>query len=175
MFEITRDIQIKFVRKKVATSDENGERKRLIKNGRDRLVVLNETAQAVIEKMRGRHSAYVFSYNGTSVARIGNSAWQRARKRAGLDHLRVHDLKHTFGRRLRAAGVGFEDRQDASGKVTTHYSAAEIATLLDRANKACVKQESSPILQLVRSNASSWARKTPTVGFSRVEKSTVRA
>lgn len=25
---------------------------------------------------------------------------------------RVHDLKHTFGRRLRAAGVSFEDRQD---------------------------------------------------------------
>jgi hypothetical protein len=23
----------------------------------------------------------------------------------------VHDLKHTFGRRLRAAGVSFEDRQ----------------------------------------------------------------
>ena len=26
--------------------------------------------------------------------------------------VRVHDLKHTFGRRLRAAGVSFEDRQD---------------------------------------------------------------
>ena len=158
---------------------ENGERKRLIKNGRDRLVVLNEAAQAVLEKARGRHPVYVFSYKGTSVVRIGNSAWQRARKRAGLSHLRVHDLKHTFGRRLRAAGVGFEDRQDllghVSGKVTTHYSAAEIATLLDRANKACVKQASSPILQLVRSNASSWARKTPTVGILGVKKGSVSA
>jgi len=40
----------------------------------------------------------------------------------------VHDLKHTFGRRLRAAGVSFEDRQDLlghrSGRITTHYSAA---------------------------------------------------
>jgi integrase len=35
-------------------------------------------------------------------------------------------LKHTFGRRLRAAGVSFEDRQDLlghkSGRITTQYS-----------------------------------------------------
>jgi integrase len=43
-----------------------------------------------------------------------NSAWKRARKRAGLS-VRVNDLKHTFGRRLRAAGVSFEDKQDLLG------------------------------------------------------------
>ena len=32
-----------------------------------------------------------------------------------LHQVRVHDLKHTFGRRLRAAGVSFEDRQDLLG------------------------------------------------------------
>lgn len=78
--------------------------------GRDCLVVLNETAKPVIEKVRGQNSVYVFFYQGEPVVRIVNSAWQRARKRAGLDHLRVQDLKDTFGRRLRAAGVGFEDR-----------------------------------------------------------------
>lgn len=30
---------------------------------------------------------------------------------AGFRSLRVHDLKHTFGHRLRATGVGFEDRK----------------------------------------------------------------
>jgi hypothetical protein len=53
----------------------------------------------------------------------------------------VHDLKHTFGRRLRAAGVSFEDRQDLlahrSGRITTHYSAVELANLIDAANKVC--------------------------------------
>ncbi len=48
----------------------------------------------------------------------------------GLKHVKVHDLKHTYGRRLRAAGVSFEDRQDLlghkSGRITTHYSAAEL-------------------------------------------------
>jgi hypothetical protein len=53
----------------------------------------------------------------------------------------VHDLKKTFGRRLRAAGMSFEDRQDllghGSGRITTHYSAAELASLLEAANRVC--------------------------------------
>jgi integrase len=73
-----------------------------------------------------------------------NTAWKTARERAadvwvkqygepapeGFRKIRVHDLKHTFGRRLRAAGVSFEDRQDLlghrSGRITTHYSQAEL-------------------------------------------------
>ena len=54
--------------------------------------------------------------------------------------MRVHDLKHTFGLRLRAAGVGFEDRQELlgqkSGRITTHCSAPELANLIVAANKA---------------------------------------
>jgi len=33
----------------------------------------------------------------------------------GFRRIRVHDLRHTFGRRLRAAGAQFEDRQDLLG------------------------------------------------------------
>lgn len=44
-----------------------------------------------------------------------NNAWMRAREKADLKQVRVHDLKHTFGRRLRAAGVSFEVRQDLWG------------------------------------------------------------
>jgi integrase len=44
----------------------------------------------------------------------------------GTGYAHVHDFKHTFGRRLRAAGVAFEDRQallgHKSGSVTTDYS-----------------------------------------------------
>ena len=36
-----------------------------------------------------------------------NSAWLRTRREVELPQVRVHDLKHTFGRRLRAAGVAF--------------------------------------------------------------------
>ena len=48
----------------------------------------------------------------------------------------MHDLKHTFGRRLHAAGVSFEDRQDhPSGRIATHYSGGELASLLAAANR----------------------------------------
>jgi integrase len=70
-----------------------------------------------------------------------NSGWKSARERIGLPQVRVHDLKHTFGRRLRAAGVSFEDRQDLlghrAGRITTPYSAAELSRLIAAANRVC--------------------------------------
>ena len=63
------------------------------------------------------------------------------RNRAGLPQVHVHDLKHTFGRRLRETGVSFEDRQDLvghkSGRITTHYSRAELHNLITAANRVC--------------------------------------
>jgi hypothetical protein len=45
------------------------------------------------------------------LSRINNGPFHRAREAAGLGACRVHDLKHTFGARLRAAGVALELRQ----------------------------------------------------------------
>ena len=84
-----------------------------------------------------------------------NTAWLKARARADLRGVRIHDLKHTFGRRLRAAGVSFEDRQDLlghrSGRITTHYSAAELNNLIQAANKVCQQNGHSPIFTMLRS------------------------
>jgi len=67
--------------------------------------------------------------------------------------VRVHDLKHTFGRRLRAAGESLEDRQDLpgrnSGQITTHYSQAEIAASKRQANLGNERRESSVLLHVV--------------------------
>ena len=113
-----------------------------VKNGDDRLVVLNRAALSVVERQRGTHSDHVFTYNGEPVTRMLNSAWLRARKAVGLPHVRVHDLKHTFGRRLRSTGVSFEDRQDLLGhrsaRITTQYSAAELSRLVEAANTMCI-------------------------------------
>ena len=54
---------------------------------------------------------HVLTYNGKPITRKLTDAWKRARVRAKLPHVRVHDLKRTFGRRLRAAGVSFADLQ----------------------------------------------------------------
>jgi integrase len=100
---------------------------------------MNDTAKAVIEACRGEHPERVFVYRGKPVKFMNNSAWQKARKEVGLPQVRVHDLKHTFGRRLRAAGVPLETRKvllgHKSGDITTHYSAPEIAELLEAANR----------------------------------------
>ena len=86
--------------------------------------------------------------------RMGNSAWKRAKQRARLPDLHIHDLKHTFGRRLRAAGVSFEDRQDLlehkSARMTTHYSAPELWRLIDAAESVCDRDGVRPGLVIMR-------------------------
>lgn len=114
------------------------------KNRQERVVVLNSIARRVIDEQRGKHAEFVFTYRGNPIKSILNSAWKRARVRAGLASLRAHDLRHTYGHRLRAAGVSFEDRQDLLGhksdRMTTHYSAPDIARLIEAAEKVCVRR-----------------------------------
>lgn len=114
------------------------------KNSQERVVVLNSIARRVVDEQRGKHAEFVFTYRGNPVKSILNSAWKRARTRAGLSSVRAHDLRHTFGHRLRAAGVSFEDRQDLLGhkseRITTHYSAPDIARLVAAAEKVCERR-----------------------------------
>jgi len=99
--------------------------------------------------------------------RMLNSAWRRAWAQADLPQVRVHDLKHTFGRRLRAAGVSFEDRQDLlghrSGRITTHYSRAELSRLIESANLVCERGTNGrpELVVLRRLSVSKGFRKIP--------------
>ena len=70
----------------------------------------------------------------------------------------MHDLKLTFGRRLRAAGASHEDRQDLpghkSGRITAHWSAAELEHLIEAANRVCAENSrKSPALVLLKQTA----------------------
>jgi integrase len=141
-----------------------------VKNALDRYVILNRIARSVVNECRGRHSEFVFSRNGNPLTRIYNSGWKGARRRAsaryetefgrpcpaGFRSIRVHDLKHTWGHRLRVAGVSFEDRKLLLGHkaqhVTTHYSAPEIGALIDAAERVCqLESLASPVISVVRS------------------------
>lgn len=125
-----------------------------VKNGDERLVVLNRIAEAVIDEVRGMNETHVFTFRGKPIKRMLNSAWMTARTKTGLPQVRVHDLKHTFGRRLRSAGVSFEDRQDLlghrSGRMTTHYSAAELSQLIAAANRVCERSNGVPEIVVLR-------------------------
>ncbi|MEQ1557825.1 MAG: site-specific integrase [Methyloglobulus sp.] len=109
------------------------------KNSEDRILPLNSTAKAIIENQRGKHDEYVFTYKGEPVLRINGHSWRKARTRANITQCRVHDLRHTFGRRLRAAGVSFENRQDLLGhkssRITDHYCKADIDELKEAVEK----------------------------------------
>ena len=143
-----------------------------VKNRQARAVILNDVAQSVLEEVRGEHPVYVFTWENRKgqrhrVGHFRNSGWIQARRRAaaryaqelgkeapvGFKNVRVHDLRHTFGRRLRAAGVSFEDRQDLLGhrstRVTTDYSAAELRNLLNAANRL-KKSRKSPAMTVLR-------------------------
>ena len=136
-----------------------------VKNGDERLVVLNAAATSVVEARRGIDRVHVFTYEGKPLSRMLSRAWQQARRRIGLPQVRVHDLKHTFGRRLRASGVSFEDRQDLlghrSGRITTHYSAAELSRLIEAANRVVDRDGAKPELVMLRGTLHGDSRKTP--------------
>ena len=106
-----------------------------VKNREDRVVVLNDVAKRVIDSQCGLHRQFLFvSSKGQPrkpLRYMNNTALQTARKAAGLSQVRVHDLKHTFGRRLRTAGVPLETRKvllgHKTGDIASHYSAPELA------------------------------------------------
>lgn len=131
------------------------------KNGHERVVVLNRIARSVVEGRRRAHRRLVFTYKGAQLSRARNHAWKRARDRAGLPEVRFHDLRHTFGHRLRAAGVSFEDRQDLlghkSGRITTHYSAPDLIRLIEAANTVCERRTAT----VLRVASEARTRKSP--------------
>nr|WP_269803051.1 tyrosine-type recombinase/integrase [Pseudomonas uvaldensis] len=150
-------------------SDFGGRNERSgVKNGDERLVVLNNVAKSIIDKQRGLSKEWVFPYNGTAMHRMNDSAWKKARVRAaklwqeenlrpahpGYASIRVHDLKHTFGRRLRAAGVSQEDRKallgHKNGSITSHYSGAELGHLIEAANMVSATDSRGPVLTILK-------------------------
>jgi integrase len=69
-----------------------------VKNGAERLVVLNSIAKAVIEKRRGIHPEFVFAYSQIRkqgktplhrpIETMNNTSWQKARGRANFPQVR---------------------------------------------------------------------------------------
>jgi len=132
----------------------------ITKTSTERVVVLNAVARRVIESRRGIHAERVFTYRGRPVGKLRTSAWRRAWKAVGLPDepgilKGVHNLRHTFGRRLRSAGISLETRKallgHANGDITTHYSAAELEELINAAEAIVSRgRTETPNLMLIR-------------------------
>jgi len=115
-----------------------------VKNREDRVVVLNDVAKRVIDSQCGLHRQFLFvSSKGQPrkpLRYMNNTALQTARKAAGLSQVRVHDLKHTFGRRLRTAGVPLETR-----KVLLGHKKLETTALYTQVGTQILREVVSPI------------------------------
>jgi len=130
------------------------------KSDRPHILVLNDVAWAIVERRRGEHKEFVFTYTpageDAEPRRVGtqnNTAFQKARAAVGLAQVRVHDLRHTYGQRLRDAGVSEEDRSLLLGHavegMAQHYAAATLERLLEGANSVLTTRDRTMVLRVV--------------------------
>lgn len=126
---------------------------------RERIIVCNTTAQGIVDSQRGKHPEFVFTYvkDLPKWARLAKGphplgwtlperphktladrfeyAWGKTRTAAGMADLHLHDLRHTLGMRLRAAGVSDRTQNEilwhGSGSMTDHYAVAQLREIYD--------------------------------------------
>lgn len=85
------------------------------KNRRPISVPLNEAALDVLKRQVGKHPQRVFTYKGKPINSANTKAWQAARKRAGIEDFRWHDLRHTWATWQRQAGTPTHELQRLGG------------------------------------------------------------
>ena len=122
------------------------------KTKRPHVVILNDIAWSIVQKQRGAHPIWVFPYEGRCINTMNNNGWQKARREAQLPLVRVHDLRHSFACRLRAAGVSAEDREvllgHANHSMAGHYASADVGRLLKEANLLLNRSGTQTVLRV---------------------------
>ncbi|WP_353211882.1 tyrosine-type recombinase/integrase [Rhodovarius sp.] len=114
----------------------------LSKSGTARKVAISDPLVALLETLPSRgKSPYLFTNPATAKPYVGVwYAWNSARKRAGLAHVRIHDLRHSFASFLVNSGRGLYEVQRLLGhahiKTTQRYAHLSDETLISAANTA---------------------------------------
>lgn len=86
------------------------------KNGTPRGVPLNRDAVQVLEEQRGKHPRFCFTYKGAPIAwELSNDGWHNALRKADIQDLRFHDLRHTWASWHRQAGTSCDELKDLGG------------------------------------------------------------
>jgi len=137
------------------------------KGKRDHVLILNDVAWRIVESQPGKHAEFVFVYRRERrvnlakaptmpyrrIQTMNNTAFQRRRAELGLKGVRIHDLRHTYATRLKAAGIHKEDRDlllgHASGDMSELYGDAEIARLVDLANQVNQTRDRATLRRVV--------------------------
>jgi site-specific recombinase XerD len=115
------------------------------KGKRVRSVPLNDASVDIIlkqmEDTKGYDYLFINHKTGTKLTTI-MKVWTRLREKAGLPHLRLHDLRHSFASFLVNSGRTLYEVQQILGHsqsiVTERYAHLSTKTLQDAANSASV-------------------------------------
>lgn len=121
------------------------------KNNETRAVICNSLARRAVRYMTDNEHELVFPqrWEGGRLRQSGK-VWARAWVRAGLpsDPLvrkGIHNLRHTFGQRLRAAGVPVEDRDSLLGhnkhNISQHYALPDLTRLIEAAERVTKERD----------------------------------
>ncbi|KAB2906570.1 MAG: site-specific integrase [Burkholderiaceae bacterium] len=114
------------------------------KSKKTRSVPLNDSAKWVLGQLwtQGMHP-YLFVNKATNKPFVTiTRAWYRLRAKAGIEGLRIHDLRHSFASFLVNGGRSLYEVQQILGhsdpKVTTRYAHLSVKALQEAANVASV-------------------------------------
>lgn len=110
------------------------------KSKKTRSVPLNDSALWVLDQLwtKGKHE-YLFVNEATNKPFVTiTRAWYRLREKAGIEKLRIHDLRHSFASYLVNGGRSLFEVQTLLGhsdpKVTMRYAHLSSKALLEAAN-----------------------------------------
>lgn len=111
------------------------------KLGRPRFVPMSDGVLAILAQIPREDCEYVFANPETQKPYVSvHYAWATARKRAGLEDVRMHDLRHSFASILINSGRTLYEVQHLLGhtqvKTTERYAHLQQDTLLRAANVA---------------------------------------
>ncbi|ORU95001.1 MAG: hypothetical protein A6F70_10480 [Cycloclasticus sp. symbiont of Bathymodiolus heckerae] len=109
------------------------------KSKRIRSVPLNDSAINVLNQQGADEYLFINWQTGKPYTTI-SKAWGRLRKKAGSEHLRIHDLRHGYARFLVNDGRTLYEVQQILGhsdpSVTQRYAHLSTKALQDAANSA---------------------------------------
>jgi site-specific recombinase XerD len=131
------------------------------KGGRVRSVPLNSASLEIIklqmEDTEGFDYLFINHQTGKPYTTL-QKVWCRLRNKAGLPHLRIHDLRHSFASFLVNSGRTLYEVQQILGHsqsiVTERYAHLSTKTLQDASNSASVIIQGAMQPKLVQSTAS---------------------
>jgi integrase len=122
-------------------------------------VPLSKAAIVIIREQIGKHSAYVFSYQGKPVIQVNTKAWRCALQRAGIKDFRWHDLRHTWASWHVQAGTPLHVLQELGGwesvemvRRYAHLSSEHLAGYVDRLSALHVVGEEPDSYDLATGN-----------------------